>query len=106
MHLLLAGDRIRIRRVEVSYATMLAKNQVEIIRQQENSLIRLADTAYEAGFNGNTYEVERIRIIPQSTDTSFHGYGEYQVTIKKQNTETPIISIRLLQGLRGMQTRS
>ena len=103
MQLMVTGDRINGRRLGISYASMLASNQVETIRQQEESATLMGDTTYETSMNGIAFEVQRIRISPPETirpDTVIN-YSEFSVAVKRKNQDVTLVNFRLLQGIHG-----
>ena len=99
--LMLTGDRISARRQGLSSATMLASNQIETIRRQEESSTIMGDSTYEASLNGLSFEVRRIRISPPETwrPDSVINYLEFSVMVKRKNDDVPLVTFRLLQGL-------
>ena len=105
---MLTGDRINARRQGLSSATFLASNQVETIRNQEESAELLGDTSYDADMNGRIFEVRRVRINPPLTmrPDSIIYYLEFAVTVKRKNDTIPLVNFRLLQGLYGKQSRA
>ena len=103
MNLMVTGDKINGRRTVLSGATMVASNQIESIRRQEESLTILGDTAYEETLNTIAFEVRRTRIVPENTkrtDPSL-SYNEYSVIITRKNTDVPAVNVRLLQGVQA-----
>jgi hypothetical protein len=101
MQLMVTGDRINARRLGISNATIAASNQVETIRQQEESMALLEDTTYETSLNGIDFEVKRTRISPLNPirpDTVIN-YLEFAVMVKRKNQDIPLVNFRLLQGL-------
>ncbi len=101
MNLMVTGDKINGRRLVLSSATMVASNQIESIRKQEESLTIMGDTTYEETINGIVFEVRRTHIVPENdklTDPSLP-YNEYSVTVTRKNTDVPALSVRLLQGM-------
>jgi type II secretory pathway pseudopilin PulG len=106
MQFMLTGDRINARRQSLSCATFLAANQVEAIRKQEESMMLLGDTAYDAEMNGRSFEVRRARVSPPLTvrpDTIIY-YLEFAVTVKRKTDTIPLVDFHLLQGFYGKQT--
>ena len=101
LQLMLTGDRISARRQGLSSATMLASNQIETIRRQEESSTIMGDSTYEASLNGLSFEVRRIRISPPETwrPDSVINYLEFSVMVKRKNDDVPLVTFRLLQGL-------
>jgi hypothetical protein len=107
MQLMLTGDRINVRRLGISYATMLASNQVETIRLQEEAAALMGDTTYETSMNGIAFEVRRSRISPPETirpDTVIN-YLEFSVAVKRKPQDITLVNFRLLQGLHGTYNR-
>ncbi len=103
MHLMLTGDRINARRMGISSASMLASNQVETIRRQEESATLMGDSTYEAAMNGIVFEVRRVRISPAALprlDTAVN-YLEFSVAVTRKGDTIPLVNCRLLQGLHG-----
>ena len=83
---------------------MVASNQIELIRRQEETLTIMGDTAYEETINGIAFEVRRTHIVPENTkltDPSLP-YNEYSVTVTRKNTDVPAVSVRLLQGMQAI----
>jgi Tfp pilus assembly protein PilV len=103
LQLMLTGDRINARRQGISYATILASNQAETIRRQEESATLLGDTTYETNMNGLGFEVRRTRISPPETarpDTVIY-LLEFSIAVTRKNEDNPLVHFRLLQGLHG-----
>jgi|GEM_PF-1003765 type II secretory pathway pseudopilin PulG len=103
MNLMVTGDKISGRRSALSGATMLASSQVEVLRQQEESIVVVEDTTYEETLNGITYEVKRMLCKPENAKLVEmpSSYNEYSVTVTRKNSETPAVQLRLLQGMAG-----
>jgi type II secretory pathway pseudopilin PulG len=103
MVLMATGDKINGRRMALSAATMVAASQVELLRQQDASLVVMEDTAYEETLNDITFEVKRIRYKPDigKLIESPLSYNEYTVLVTRKNSENPSIQLRLLQGMAG-----
>jgi len=105
MQLMLTGDRINARRVGISSATMLASNQIETIRLQEESSTIMGDSTYEAPLNGIVFEVRRVRKNLSETprpDTVIN-YLEFSVMVTRKGDDKPLVNFRLLQGLQELQ---
>jgi prepilin-type N-terminal cleavage/methylation domain-containing protein len=101
LQLMATGDRINGRRLGLSFATMLAGNQVETIRDQVKSVTLLGDTSYEASINGIGFDVRRVRVSPSEPirpDTVIN-FLEFAVEVKRKNTDVALVRLRLLQGL-------
>ena len=108
MQLMLTGDRINARRLGLSSATVLASNQVETIRRQEESAQLMGDTTYDASMNGLLFEVRRIRVSPPETvrpDTVID-FMEFSVMVKRKTDDIPLVNFRLLQGFHGKELPS
>ena len=106
MQFMLTGDRISARRQGLSSATVLASNQVEMIRKQEEAAELMGDTTYDAEINGSLFEVQRTRVSPPLTarpDTVIN-YLEFSVSVKRKNDVLPLVHFRLLQGFNGKTT--
>jgi hypothetical protein len=106
MHLMLTGDRINARRQGISYAAMLASNQVETIRKQPDVAELMGDTVYDASINGYAFEVRRTRVSPPLSvrpDTVIN-YLEFSVAVRRPTDTIPLVNFRLLQGFDGKKT--
>jgi Tfp pilus assembly protein PilV len=99
LRLMSTGDRINGRRLWLSHATILAANQAELIRQQENSLDIMGDTSYDQAIDGQNFHVDRKRIgEPADKFSDTASYLEFTITVNRSDDNTPLVHFRLLQG--------
>jgi type II secretory pathway pseudopilin PulG len=103
---IVSGDRIAGRRTSLSYATTIAKNEVERIRSAQTALVLLADTQYSDTVNGIEFEVSRINIPNDSllADT-VSLCREYTVSVTRQPGPEVSVTFRLLQEFNGSVIR-
>jgi|WetSurMetagenome_2_1015567.scaffolds.fasta_scaffold396094_2 hypothetical protein len=101
MQLMLVGDRLNARRTGMSYATMLASNQIETIRRQVEYPTILGDSTYEATMNGINFIIQRVRISPKDLPPpdSIVNYLEFSVMVKRKGDDMSYVNYHLLQGL-------
>jgi type II secretory pathway pseudopilin PulG len=106
LSLIVTGDRIAGRRSGISYATMVAKNAVERLKNYEISATLPADTDYSDTVNGQVFLVSRVRVLPGPiAPDSIVQYGEYSISVNRTGFPTaPLaMSFRILQGFHGEQ---
>ena len=100
MHLLQIGDRVYVRSRNVASASLLALNQVEILRVQALQLALVGDTTYEVWIHGMPFEVERRCIYSKLPTATGNCYcHEYQITVKNKVALSPLVCYRLIQGI-------
>lgn len=100
MRLMSMGDKINGRRLWLSHAVILAENQAEKIRQQENSLVIMGDTSYEESVNGQDFQIDRKRVNQPSdkfADTA--SYLEFMIKVKRTIDTAAQVNFRVLQGI-------
>jgi Tfp pilus assembly protein PilV len=97
--LVVTGDKIAGRRTGVSYATLIAANEAERLKNFQTSPVLPNDTAYSDTVNGLTYAVTRMRIRrdPLPADTIVL-YQEFTVSVHRTPGPGPSVTLRLLQG--------
>jgi hypothetical protein len=105
--LVVTGDRIAGRRTGVSYASIIAANEAERLKNFQTSPVLPNDTAYSDTVNGLTYEVTRTRIhrdlLPADTVVL---YQEFAVSVKRTIPGPgPLVTLRLLQGYLNDKTQ-
>jgi prepilin-type N-terminal cleavage/methylation domain len=99
LRLMTMGDTINGRRLWLSHATILAANQAEKIRQQENSLEIMGDTSYEEFIDGQNFQIDRKRTNqPADKFSDTASYLEFMIFVKRTADTATLAKFRLLQG--------
>lgn len=100
------GDRIAGRRTGLSYASTLAKNEVEKLRSAQSALVIPGDTLYSETVNGIDFEVARQNVPNDSLlKDTFNICREYTVSVKRKPGTGLLVTFHFLQGYNGAITR-
>lgn len=99
LRLMSMGDKINGRRLWLSHATILAANQAEKIRQQENSIEIMGDTSYEESVDGQNFKIDRKRLNqPADKFSDTASYLEFMISVRRTIDTAALAGFRLLQG--------
>jgi type II secretory pathway pseudopilin PulG len=106
--LVVTGDSIAGRRSGLSYATIIAKNEAERLRNCDASLAFPGDTTYSDTINGAEYDVTRSCVPRDSSillTDSLVINKEYSITVKRRLGRNLVLTFHVLQGFYGDQSR-
>lgn len=99
LRLMSMGDKINGRSSWLSHATILASNQAEKIKQQENSLEIMGDTSYEETINDQEFHIDRTRVNePADRFSDTASYLEFMIAVRRSIDTAALVKFRVLQG--------
>jgi prepilin-type N-terminal cleavage/methylation domain-containing protein len=98
---LTSADRIKARGTSVMSASILARNESEVIKNIAQLHGELNDTTYEIMYGKKEYSVERKIIRPFNSDPFANvksNIEEIEIVIREKNKQTNLWRFNLLQG--------